>query len=81
MGQKMKIQKIYILHWGNGMVGYFDETFNQVLNTSEGNRDDDLDYIRSLKGCTDLDITYLHSHDELNEYRRINGFSQKWVLK
>lgn len=80
MGQKKKIQKVYILPWGNGMVGYFDERFEQILNTSVGDQKGDLDYIRSLRNCKDLDITYLHSHAELNEYRRINGFSPKWVI-
>lgn len=80
MGQKNKIQKLYILPWGNGMVGYFKENFEQVLNTSVGNENGDLEYLRKYFGCEGFDITYLHSHAELNELRRINGYSQKWLF-
>ena len=73
-------KKIYILYWGNGMVGIFDEKFDQINNGTEKALNSDLQYVKRLYGCEKFDITYLHSHEELNMYRRMHGYQEKGEL-
>lgn len=73
--------KLYILDWGNGMVGIFrDSDLSQTSNSTKESFFGDLKYVMELYDMTSANITYLSSHEELQQLRESRNLERKPTL-
>lgn len=73
--------KLYLVDWGNGMVGGFrEEDLEQTFNTSRDMLSWDINYYRELYEITgELDEVYI-TYEQLNRMRIERGFELKSLL-
>lgn len=70
--------KIYLLDWQNGMVGIFrGDNFEQVSNTSKEMLLWSLQHLMGVYKTDSFEISFLKSHEELNNKRREAGIGTK----
>lgn len=72
---------LYVLDWGNGMVGIFrGSDLSQVNNSTKGSFFGDLKYVMKLYDMASANITYLSSHEELQQLRESRNLERKPTL-
>ena len=72
--------KFYYLFWGNGMVGFFKDDFEQCANVDVEYFDKEVEYLKSLYHFSEVRLVQIHSHWELNHLREINGYNKKTAI-
>lgn len=73
--------KLYILDWGNGMVGIFrDSDLSQAANTTKKLFVWSLKHVMNLDRCNSIEIQFLENREELQRMREERGLERKPTL-
>lgn len=66
--------KLYLLNWGNGMIGGFHgKDLHQIFNTSKNLLFACIEQVIENYNVISIEIEIIHSHDELNKMRQDMG--------
>lgn len=78
----VKENELYVLDWGNGMVGIFKgSTLDQCSNGSKSSFMSDLKYVMKLYNMENTaEIHFLESREQLQQLRKEKNLEQKLLL-
>lgn len=79
--QKSMRTNLYVLDWGNGMVGIFrDSDLSQVGNSTKESFVGDLRHVMRTYNMNATNIQFLESHEELQRLRESRNLGRKPTL-